>query len=170
MTSENCIGVTQVGHDSEQRTFVSGFDPPGSYSKSIDYGVSLDELAALTSVSKQCKQFIRWECFDSMLLKDGDGWWVSRQGDRMAYWGGATGHNGKCACGVNVPNSCRDEGRNCNCDAPLPVWLKDEGYLTDKNTLPAIELHFGDTGTSVRDSISYDERGYYTLGRLLCWG
>ena len=32
MTDENGVGVTVISHDSENRTSVSGFEGPGSYS------------------------------------------------------------------------------------------------------------------------------------------
>ena len=34
------------------------------------------------------------------LLRDGFGWWVSRDGRRQDYWGGATPGSKKCACGM----------------------------------------------------------------------
>ncbi|CAB4032628.1 Hypothetical predicted protein, partial [Paramuricea clavata] len=88
------------------------------------------------------------------------GWWVSRQGSQMNYWGGAAVNSGKCACGMT--NSCAG-GWKCNCDKNDQTWREDSGYLTDKNTLPVTELRFGDAGDP-----SY-EKGYYTLGKLRCW-
>ena len=69
----------------------------------------------------------------------------------------------KCACGLT--NSCAG-GEKCNSDVNDAKWRKDNGYLTDKNTLPVIELRFGDTG--VREDV--DESGYHPLGKLRCWG
>ena len=89
-----------------------------------------------------------------------EGWWVSRQGSQMNYWGGAKVNSGKCACGMT--NSCAG-GKKCNCDKNDFTWREDSGYLTDKNTLPVTELRLADTGGS-------GEKGYHTLGRLRCWG
>ena len=42
MTDENGVGVTVISHDSENRTLVTGYEDPGSYSRDIHYtGASL---------------------------------------------------------------------------------------------------------------------------------
>ena len=69
MIDKNEMGVTVVSHDSERRTFVSGYSSKGSYSRDIHYtAASLSQLASLTRVSSHCKQFIKYECLDSVLL------------------------------------------------------------------------------------------------------
>lgn len=42
-------------------------------------------------------------------------WWVSRSGQRMDYWAGATPGSRMCQCGLL--GSCRDPTKWCNCDA-----------------------------------------------------
>ena len=71
------------------------------------------QVAAITRQSKNCEQYIIYECYHSMLLEDSYGWWVSRQGKKMNYWGGAAVDSGKCACGMT--RSCAG-GYMCNCD------------------------------------------------------
>ncbi|XP_028393078.1 neurexin-4-like [Dendronephthya gigantea] len=159
MTSKNGVGVTEIGHDSESKTFVNGYEPAGSYRRKIKYDIAMEQIVDIIKQSKNCEQFIKYECHASKLLAF-DGWWVSRQGSKMNYWGGAAVNSGKCACGMT--NSCAG-GRKCNCDINDETLREDSGYLTDKNTLPVTELRFGDTGHSV-------EYGYYTLGKLRCWG
>ena len=160
MTSENGVGVTVIGHDSGSRTFVKGYESPGSYKRKIKY-VSMEQIVAIIKQSKNCEQFIKYECYGSVLLYSTPyAWWVSRQGSQMNYWGGAAVNSGKCACGMT--NSCAGGGK-CNCDKNDYTWREDSGYLTDKNTLPVTELRFGDTGNSA-------EKGYHTLGKLRCWG
>ncbi|CAB4015197.1 Hypothetical predicted protein, partial [Paramuricea clavata] len=165
MTSKNGVGVTVIGHDSESRTFVKGYESPGSYKRKIKYHVSMEQILAIMKQSKNCEQFIKYECYGSVFRFSSVGsylgWWVSRQGSQMKYWGGAAVNSGKCACGMT--NSCAGGGK-CNCDKNDKAWREDSGYLTDKNTLPVTELRFGDTGAP-----SY-EKGYYTLGKLRCWG
>ncbi|XP_028418420.1 neurexin-4-like [Dendronephthya gigantea] len=163
MVSKNGVGVTEIGHDSESRTLVNGYNPPGSYKRKIKYNISMEQIVAIIKQSKNCEQFIKYECFGSMLLTDSDGWWVSRQGSNMTYWGGAAVDSGKCSCGMT--NSCAG-GKKCNCDMNDYAWREDSGYLTDKNTLPVTELRFGDTG--ILDG--FNERGYHALGKLRCWG
>ena len=162
MTSKNGVGVTEIGHDSESKTLVKGYESQGSYKRKINYDISMTQIVAIMKQSKNCEQFIKYECYDSALLYGSVGWWVSRQGSKMNYWGGAAVNSGKCACGMT--NSCAD-GWECNCDANDDTWREDSGYLTDKNTLPVTELRFGDTTTYK----GINERGYHTLGKLRCW-
>ena len=151
--------ATIVGHDSERRTHVNGFDPHGSYSISVTYAAPLPQLEALMSMSSRCSQFIRYECYHS-ILSPSFAWWVSRSGERMNYWGGAQPGSGKCACGMT--NSCVNPAHTCNCQSNDAVWRSDEGSLEDKSTLPVVRMHFGDTGGG--------EEGYHTLGKLICYG
>ncbi|CAH3030482.1 unnamed protein product, partial [Porites evermanni] len=148
------------------RTRVSGYayECQGCYSKDVTYtGVSSAQLAALTRVSQNCEQFIKFECNNDVgFIDHGCAWWVSRDGTRMNYWRGATGYNNMCACGV--ANSCMG-GKKCNCDYQSTTigWRQDSGLLTDKSTLPVTQIRLGDLGDS-------REEGYHTLGKLKCYG
>ena len=162
MTDRGGVGVTMISHDSEARTLVKGYGSKGSYSRDVRYsGVSKAQLASLMGVSQKCEQFIKYECYHSVLLYHGSpyGWWVSRNGQKMTYWGGATPGSGNCACGVT--NLCATSGNKCNCDSNDYTWREDSGLLTDKTTLPVSQLRFGDTSNS--------EKGYHTLGKLKCY-
>ena len=115
--------MTVVGHDSETRMLVDGYEADGSYIHDVtDTGLGLSsvaQLAGLAGASEHCEQFIKYECYNAALLCMGtpSGWWVSRDGVAMTYWGGATPADSyKCACGVTSPNSCADTSRGCNCD------------------------------------------------------
>ena len=164
MSDKNGVGVTVISHDSESRTYVNGYESPGSYSRDIRYtGASLSQLASLTRVSSHCEQFIKYECHDSVLYRSQVtqvAWWVSRDFAKMTYWGGAS-VSGKCACGMT--NSCADSSYGCNCDKNDQVWREDSGLLTDKTRLPVKQLRFGDTGVD-------HEKGYHTLRKLKCYG
>ena len=162
MSDKGGVGVTVISHDSESRTHVSGYECPGCYSKDVTYtGVSTTQLAALTGVSHNCEQFIKFECKnDVAFIADGHAWWVSRDGTRMNYWGGARGRNNMCACGIT--NSCSN-GQKCNCYNSAGGWREDSGLLTDKSTLPVTQIRLGD----LRDS---QEEGYHTVGKLKCYG
>ena len=164
MSDKNGVGVTVVSHDSESRTHVNGYSSRGSYSRDIHYtGAGLSQLASLTRVSSYCEQFIKYECYESVMLRYGVyAWWVSRDSSKMTYWGGASPGSGKCACGMT--NSCADSGQSCNCDKNDNVWREDSGLLTDKTHLPVKQLRFGDTGYTSTD------QGYHTLGKLKCYG
>lgn len=173
MTNKNGVGVTVVSHDTESRMLVDGHEENGSYLRRVHYiGAGLTNVAQLVSVldaSSHCEQFIKYECTNSLLffsIPSGDppGWWMSRNGTKMTYWGGATPADAyKCACGVTSPNTCADTSRGCNCDKNDDTWRQDSGFLTEKSHLPVLQLQFGDTGSS-------HEKGYHTLGKLMCYG
>ena len=166
MRDKGGVGVTVISHDSESRTHVNhisgGCESPGCYSKDVSYtGVSTSQLTALTRVSQNCEQFIKFECNnDVSFVDDSYAWWVSRDGRKMNYWGGATGHSNMCACGVT--NSC-SSGDKCNCHGGSGGWRSDSGLLTDKSALPVSQIRLGDMGDSY-------EEGYHTLGKLKCYG
>ena len=163
MNDKGRVGVTVISHDSERRTHVgrNGCSGSGCYRKDVSYtGVTTAQLAALTRVSQNCEQFIKYECNPhSPFIERGYAWWVSRDGTKKDYWGGATGYNKMCACGVT--NSC-SSGNKCNCPT-RSGWSEDSGLLTDKSTLPVTQIRLGDLNSS-------SEEGYYTLGKLRCYG
>ena len=164
MSDKGGVGMTVISHDSESRTHIgpNGCYNPGCYSKDVRYtGVSTAQLAALTRVSQNCEQFIKFECKNDVEFIEGSfAWWVSRDGTRMNYWGGATGHDKMCACGVT--NSC-SRGKKCNCYNGASGWREDSGLLTEKSALPVTQIRLGDLD-------SYNEEGYHTLGKLKCYG
>ena len=170
MSDNGGVGVTVISHDSESRTHVGnipGCGGAGCYRKDVTYnGVSTAQLAALTRVSENCEQFIKFECnngiaFISRSPGDNYAWWVSRDGTRINYWGGARGQSNMCACGVT--NSCSNSGKKCNCYNGGSGWREDSGLLTDKSTLPVTQIRLGDLDDS-------SEEGYHTLGKLKCHG
>lgn len=164
MEDKNGVGITIFRHDSENRMQTITCDPPGCYRRDINYTTaSMIQIVSLINASANCEQFIRYDCRNSLLLNSGllAGWWVSRDGEKMKYWGGAPPDSGMCACGVN--NTCA-KGGICNCDANDYVMRSDEGLLTDRATLPVSQLRFGDAGKLNR------EFGFHTLGKLKCFG
>ena len=169
MTDKNGVGVTIISHDSEDRTLVDGCEPRGCYTRDINYTkASFPQLTNLALVSAHCEQFIKYECYSSKLLGNNVavGWWVSRDGNAMKYWGGASPGNGEqiCACGMN--NSCARTVSVCNCDKNDKAWREDSGLLTNKTHLPVKQLRFGDIGVAN----NFDESGYHTLGKFKCYG
>ena len=107
MSDKGGVGVTFISHDSESRTHVVHIPgcgvTPGCYCcyrKDVSYtGVSTAQLAALTRVSQTCEQFIKFECKnDVAFVPESVAWWVSRDGRKMNYWGGAGGSANTCAC------------------------------------------------------------------------
>ncbi|XP_022783137.1 contactin-associated protein-like 2 [Stylophora pistillata] len=166
MTDKEGVGVTVVGHDSENRTQVKGFDKPGEYYLDVHYiSASISQLKVLTEASDNCQQFIKYECFQARLVGSGFSWWVSRDGEKMTYWGGANIATGGCACGVTRSCPSSKWRLKCNCDKNDGVWREDSGFLTNKSHLPVVQLRFGDTGDA-----HLNEEGFHTLGKLECYG
>ena len=162
MTMYNDNGVTVISHDSENSTLVDGYEEGGSYRRIVTYtGLNPTQIVTLVGISRRCFQFIKFECFGVELFGRDMAWWVSRDGNKMNYWGGADPDSGKCACGMDL--SCVDPKYNCNCDSEKSQWLEDSGFLSDKSTLPVTEMRFGDTG-------GQREKGYHTLGKFMCVG
>ena len=148
MRDKEDVGVTVISHDSENRVKAANIsgcnaDNRGCYSKDVGYtGVTIAQLAALTRVSQNCEQFIKFECPDYIsFILGGDAWWVSSDGKRMNYRGGATGYDKMCACGVT--NSCSN-GKKCNCDKSTGGRRSDSGVLTDKSVLPVTQIRLAD--------------------------
>jgi len=150
--------TTEIGHDSEGEVRVKGFENAKSYSRNINYPVSIQQIVALIDHSDTCKQHINYKCFGSLLLKSGKAAWYNRNGQEMSYWGGST-TSGHCACGDI--GTCVDNTYKCNCDKNDNVLREDGGYLTEKNSLPVTVMKFGDTGDS-------SEYGRHQLGKLIC--
>ena len=96
MRDKGGVGVTVIRHDTESRTYVGNIPGcnlnPGCYSKNVTYnGVSAAQLAALTRVSQNCEQFIKFECNNQIaFVEEKHAWWVSRDGKNKllgrGYW------------------------------------------------------------------------------------
>ena len=125
---------------------------------------SMEQIRELIRKSKKCRQHIRFHCLSSKLLNSPNGpshaFWLSHDGNRQDYWGGADPGSKKCACGMPEPSSCEGTAKFCNCDNKDRQWRVDEGYLTDKSTLPVTGLEFSKKSA----------RSDFTLGPLECWG
>jgi len=114
----------------------------------------------VSPVSSHCEQFIKYECYDSVMFSNGYAWWVSRDSTKMTYWGGAS-VSSKCAC--RMTNSFANPRYGCNCDKNDGVWREDSGLLTDKRHLPVKQPRFRDAGDNTN-------KGYHTLGKFKCYG
>ena len=156
MTDRAGVGVTVVGHNREVRERMKDCDSKGCFKRNVSYiGVTISQLAGLTRVNSNCEQFIRFNCYNDVLfLEDSYAWWVSREGKAMYYWGGAAPGSRKCACGVT--DTCVGGGK-CNCNnMHHEEWRSDSGLLSEKSSLPVIQLRFGDVDEPREDA-------YYSL-------
>ena len=79
MSDKGGAGVTVKSHDSESRTHVgniAGCGGAGCYRKDVTYtGVSTGQLVALTRVSQNCEQFIKFECNNDIAFIDNSYAW-----------------------------------------------------------------------------------------------
>ncbi|XP_053569055.1 uncharacterized protein LOC128659456 [Bombina bombina] len=155
-------GITVISHNSERRMRVTPCEEAGCYKRELTYNAELSQLNALTKVSQRCEQFVRLDCRHIRFIESGFGWWVSWDGKRMNYWGGANPATGGCACGKT--GTCSAPDKVCNCDSNDQVWRTDDGFLRDKDALPVKAVHFGDTNDFPL------EMAYHTIGKLRCRG
>ena len=164
MVDKNGIGVTVISHDMENRERVTDCDSPGCLEKNVTYtNVTITQLSILTRAASHCEQFIMFECKNEIkFVAEKAAWWLSRDRKPMYYWGGAISYSRKCACGMT--NTCVGGGR-CNCKNYGPGgWRNDSGLLTDRSSLPVVQLTIGNVGNSM------ERDGYYTLGKFKCYG
>jgi hypothetical protein len=135
-------GWTLFHHDTEAKTHVTGFEPPGSYVRNVTYETPVARIQEVMALSSTVKQYLLKDCKGS-LINNGGGdwycWWQDPAGDKETGWPGGT-----AACDINDP-----------------VWRQSGGWITSPSALPVVSLHFGDTGDG-------DEEAYHTLGPLWC--
>ena len=72
----------------------------------VKYNISMEQVIAIIERSRECTQFIKYECYNAGLYFGPNpvSWWVSRDGAKMTYWGGALPGSSKCKCGMT--DSC----------------------------------------------------------------
>jgi hypothetical protein len=87
--------------------------------------------------------------------------WTDSLGDKHSYWHDEYPGHHMCQCGATA--SCENSLLVCNCDASLPVWLYDEGTLTDLVSLPVRAVSWGGRRFT-------EQGGGVTLGPLVCNG
>ncbi|KAA0186846.1 Neurexin 4 [Fasciolopsis buskii] len=169
--------ITILQHDAPGWMSVDGYQAPGSYRRTLQYGrANRETLGELVRRADRCEQAISYECWNALLLKlppgggttqenRAWGWWVNRKGRPRFYWGGGVPGLQKCACGVE--GTCTGDSLTCNCDSAGSTTppLVDQGLLQFKDDLPVMEVRFGDTG-----GINDDKRSRYKVGPLLCYG
>ncbi|CAB4033407.1 Hypothetical predicted protein, partial [Paramuricea clavata] len=65
MSSKNASGVTVIGHDSESKVEVNGYESPESYRRKIKYNIDMRQIAEIISRSQKCEQFVKYECLNA---------------------------------------------------------------------------------------------------------
>ncbi|CAK8695481.1 unnamed protein product [Clavelina lepadiformis] len=154
------ITETIIEHHMMEETMMTSC-AAACYTPVLNYQASIEQIISLMNRSVECRQFIKYRCRGAMLLRDLRSSWISRDGEKMKYWGGATSRRtGYCACGET--GTCVNNAYKCNCDINQnKLETSDEGYLNDTSALPVKRLKVGDTDYSL-------EAAWYTVGPLIC--
>uniref|UniRef100_A0A183E9I7 EGF-like domain-containing protein n=1 Tax=Gongylonema pulchrum TaxID=637853 RepID=A0A183E9I7_9BILA len=140
---------------------VTGDNEPGSVKKSLDYGVSTDQLDRFIEGFESCEQYMRYECRGgAKLMSHGyerrpSSWYSTRNGQHGLQWADAPPYSRMCSCAAN--SSCI-HNRMCNCDSGEDSV--DDGYNPHMQLLPVMNLFLG--GTTSTSSINV------TIGPLVC--
>ena len=131
--------ITLVLHSQVGPQLVSSADsdPIPYYFHNLKYSVDLEDIKALITQSKRCRQFVSFKCFGSKLLQSPVGpaevSWVGGDYEPVSdYWPGAPAGSMKCACGVN--GTCADPRLACNCDIGDKTWREDKGKPRDSTS------------------------------------
>ncbi|XP_075385400.1 contactin-associated protein-like 5 isoform X1 [Tenrec ecaudatus] len=156
---------TSVQHNKMELTHVRGAGPENPYIAALDYGGSMEQLAAMIDGAEHCEQEVAYYCRRSRLLNTPDGtpftWWVGRSNEKHPYWGGSLPGVQQCGCGLD--ESCLDIQYFCNCDAGKDEWTKDTGFLSFKDHLPVTQIVITDTNRS-------NSEAAWRIGPLRCYG
>lgn len=111
--------ATLVRHTLPANSRVADKRPRGSqYIYEIEYTIGKESAAEVADASTTCRQFIRYDCFQSKLLDSlkryssehtRGGRWASRNGTLQTYWGGAKPGTKVCGCGMKDKRNCAGE-------------------------------------------------------------
>ncbi|XP_043916578.1 contactin-associated protein-like 5 [Protopterus annectens] len=157
---------TVIQHNNTEVTQVQGFDMETPYSMSFNYsGNTMEQLYSLINSAEHCQQETTYYCKKSRLFNSPSvmpfTWWVGRNNERHAYWGGSIPGIQQCACGLE--ENCLDIRFFCNCDADKEEWTNDTGLLSYKEHLPVTQIFISDTYRE-------NSEAAYKIGPLQCYG
>ena len=150
----------QFDHDSENRSYVSGFESCNSYTKEFKYDQMnrMVDVIAFIESSSSCRQFTKAECNGVHFVSRNCAHLQGRNGKKLSYFGGGPVNGIGCKCGID--GTCIDTAYKCNCDSNSGL-TSDEGYVRKKEDLPLHGITLGDTGGDT-------EYVYHTIGKLEC--
>lgn len=136
-----------MSHNSEGTVNVTWCEGEGCFSLTVDYSVSMDQIDALIAASHTCHQEIKYECKLAPLKNKAYGlkhaWWTDKRGEKKFYFDGDD--ETKDICNIGENNGI------CRCDLSLvPLWNYDTGKITNKDSLPIKQFHYGDSLISCR--------------------
>ena len=167
---DNKLAFTTVHHNKEvEFDATAGDEKVYNYIfHKVKYEMPMSQIESLIQKSKFCRQFVKFKCYNAMLLNAPSGppnvLWRARTGEARSHWGGVTEDGEGCACGVN--DTCVRKDILCNCDFRNNKWMEDSGYLMDKKYLPLTRLDV----TAINDGYAYFDVGKYFHLRCLYVG
>ena len=130
--SASKAAITVITHDKQgkHRVPFGATNLTNRYFQRFTYGSDLGSIRALIQGSSSCKQYIKYDCYNSKLLNSPVGpvhvQWLSSTAVPQNYWGGAPAGSNKCKCGVT--KTCEDPSKSCNCDSDNDNrWRQDSG-------------------------------------------
>ena len=136
------------------------------YYHSISYRASKQQIVDLIAASGQCRQYVRYNCYESTLMNSKEPStqlgvrWFSRKGELKNYWAGGKNNSLACRCAGN--KTCANPSLKCNCDIMDKQMRFDDGFYTEKNELPISKIK-----VSVAHS---NHRSSFEIGPLECVG
>ena len=77
--------------------------PPAGLTFNVNYCVQMEQIVSLIGISRSCFQYLRYDCFDSILGRY-HRYWADRFGNWKTYFPGGPPDGNGCACGIT--NSC----------------------------------------------------------------
>ena len=106
--------ITRVRHDTEDRTYVTGYASAGTYLRRVSYisSSSRGQLKSLVALSGHCRQHVRVECYAALEGLQDD-WMLSVDGRHIPF----TDQHlpGPCKCALS--KACQQNQTRCT--APL---------------------------------------------------
>ena len=163
--------VTIIETNLKNKTFVftgTDFDKEFYYYH-VMYKANKQQIADLITSSKNCRQYVRYNCYQSTLLNSNDKLyltsqlgvrWFSRVGSERNYWDGNRTNSHTCQCGRK--GKCSQPKLKCNCDIRDKEMRFDEGFIKESDDLPISKLRISISSTSHRSS--------FQIGPLECTG
>ncbi|CAL1543037.1 unnamed protein product [Lymnaea stagnalis] len=160
-------GVTIIKPNLPPKTPVA--HTPDVPNEILYYGPSDEQILALISRSAYCYQGVRYDCYASTFLNEGNYWLSVGSNEKRQFWGGgeqsADGRGGVCACGKaqtcgGLDSATAQRARRCNCDAGDNTFRSDAGIIDIKGFLPVSKFLFG--------RYSKFQTVNLTLGDLMC--
>ncbi|XP_058515297.1 contactin-associated protein-like 5 [Ochotona princeps] len=153
---------TIVQHNNAELTPVQSYSHEKSYTMTLDYSGSMEQLEALIDSSDHCEEEITTYC-EVSCLPDGAPyiWWIGRSKEKFPFWGGSPPASQQCECGLDkgflyVPHFC-------NCDVHKNEWMNYTGLLSFKEQLPVTQIVITHTNRSNLEAA-------WRIGPLRCYG